>query len=111
MFRRKTAPEPERSPHPDPRVEAQLQHVLALYASAHRTEERLADIAAEQKLLDQKARAYADEPGTSKRLAEQSGRLRAERAELEAFIGQVHEDITSRLVSLGNDALYLHAAS
>jgi hypothetical protein len=109
MFRRKAEPEPERRPHPDPRTEAQLQRVLALYASARRTEARLADITAEQRLLDQKARAYADEPGTSKRLAEQSGRLRAERLELEAFIGQAHEDITVRLGDLGDDALYLNA--
>jgi hypothetical protein len=101
MFpRRKTQ---AREPHPDARVEAQLQHVLSLYRAASRTEDRLADITREQQKLEYAYRSS----GGDRVYSAQSAQLRSERENLESFISRQHEEITKYLVSLGEDALYL----
>lgn len=102
---------PVRKPHPDPRVEARLQHVLSLYASVRRAEDRIGNINAELYRVGDKIRNYANHVTVGRRMTEQSAQLRAERARLEGSISQAHEDITKMLVDLGDDALYLGPAS
>jgi hypothetical protein len=99
--------EPARTPHPDSRVEAQLQQVLSRYTAVRRTEARLADIRSEQLRIDVKTRRKTGYNTESRHLAEQAARLRAERLELEALISGAHREIAEVLTSLGDDALYL----
>jgi hypothetical protein len=103
---RKTAPVATRKPHPDPRVEAQLQYILSLYAAVSRTSQRIADITKAQKKLDGILRRNAGSSDTYTR-QNQANELRDERARLEQSVRELHEQITTRLAALGDDDLYL----
>lgn len=99
---------PQRVPHEDPRVEAQIQQVLSRYAAIRRAGERLEDIRAEQKIVDRKVRRSA---GSSfhHQLVDRARVLYTERLELEAFISNTHHDISQILDAMGDSALYLGA--
>jgi len=111
LFRR-TPPKPPREPYPDARVEARLQHVLALYRRARLTEARLADIGAQQEACDDNRqsvayhgnRGYKDQAAV---LAEHSEDLRCERTVLEQSLSSAHEEIAKILADLGDHASYL----
>jgi hypothetical protein len=100
-----------RTPHPDPAVEAQLQHVLSRYEAISRATERMADIGTEQHELDYAIRDNSGESPGHRALTDQAARLVKERFELEAFISGAHRDIAHVLSALGDDALYLTGAS
>jgi predicted RNase H-like nuclease (RuvC/YqgF family) len=87
-------------PHPDGRVEAQLQRVLSLYAAIERTEDRIGDIRYEQRALDAKIRLGFQRE-------EQAAMLRRERTQLEAFITDKHESVARLMADLGEDATFL----
>jgi hypothetical protein len=107
LFRRSPPPPEPRRPHPDGRVEAQLQRVLSLYSAVDRTAARIGSITSEQEKLDDKIRASAGYGVTTGHLHAQARELRAERTRLEAFISARHEEITELLTELGEDAAFL----
>jgi hypothetical protein len=105
MFGRRR-PKP-RKPHPDARVEAQLQKVLSRYAAIERAAGRLSDVRDEQKRVDVKYRdcvGYRDVTD----ITAQAERLRTERTDLEAFIARNHDENAKQLADLGDDALRLY---
>lgn len=106
LFRKPPPPPPQRKPHPDGRVEAQLQRVLSLYAAVSRTEHRIEDIRREQSSIDTRVRENAAYP-SGMAAARQAVVLRQERRELEEFIRARHEEITKLLADLGEDAAFL----
>jgi len=53
---RRTPPPPPRKPHPDGRLEAELQRVMALQRQVRRIEARLEDIRVQRRRLDDLAR-------------------------------------------------------
>jgi hypothetical protein len=101
------APAPPRKPHPDGRVEAQLQRVLSLYAAVTRTEDRIGDIRLEQALLDSKIRTSAGYYSNVRDAVAQAAVLRTERNRLEAVISARHEEAAKLLGELGKDAAFL----
>lgn len=100
-----------RTPHPDPAVEAQLQHVLSRYEAISRATSRMADIGAEQQRVDKEILETGGYPPGFRAFTQQAERLVRERFELEAFISTAHHDIAQILSALGNDALYLTGAN
>jgi len=98
----------KRKPHPDPRVESNLQYILSLYASIERTQQRIDRITGSQSNNESWIRQQAGYHNVSD-LHQQAQELRDERLVLEAFIRAQHEEIVKRLVDLGDDALYLGA--
>ena len=112
LGRTQPAPPPERTPHPDSRVEAELQRVLSMQRTAARTEARLGAVTLAQAKLDERRRAYADDgKSVNDQLARQARELRDERRELEASLGPLHDEIAARLAALGDDALMLYGQS
>jgi hypothetical protein len=100
---------PERTPHPDGRMEAELQRVLALLRAVDRTEARLNDIRVQRQGLDAKASRHASR-GDAHALSlvrGQADRLREERDALEAELPPLYDEIARRLADLGDDAAYL----
>jgi hypothetical protein len=114
-LRRQTPPPPapERTPHPDSRVEAELQRVLSMQRAAERIERRLDDIRGRRSELEDSAsrRANSGSSSIAKRLMEQSAELRKERDDLEAQLPAMHDEISRRLAALGEDALMLYGPS
>jgi hypothetical protein len=107
IFRNTQPPPAERKPHPDSRVEAELQRVLALQRAITRTEARLKNVRDAQWRVDEDLREYAGQSPVQD-LAKQAGELRKERADLEASLLPMHEEIARRLADLGDYALYLY---
>lgn len=101
------SPAPQRTPHPDSRVEAELQRVLSGQRAARRAEERLRDITRTQHLIDLK-RERGVGPGRADHLRQQARELREERDELERALAALHDEISGRLAALGDDALMLY---
>jgi predicted nucleic acid-binding Zn-ribbon protein len=97
---------PARVPHPDGRVEAELQRVMALQRQVARTEARVGDINRELNLLAQKIRVNYGSSGMHD-LTSLSATLREERDALEAELAPLHDEISKRLADLGEDALLL----
>jgi seryl-tRNA synthetase len=103
-------PAPERTPHPDSRVEAELQRVLAAQRAARRAEERLEEIRAQRAKLEDKARR-ANGHGShtiASALRSQSRELSEEAAVLESGLPAMYDEISGRLAALGDDALMLY---
>jgi hypothetical protein len=114
VFRRKPEPRKpaprEREPHPDARVEAELQRVLALQRAVRRTEARLEDIGREQQKVSDERRADVSRSRPNDRpLAALACELREERLRLEAGLAPLHDEVSKRLADLGDYALYLYA--
>jgi len=112
-LRRKPAPPalpalPARTPHPDSRVESELQRVIAMQRSAGRYEARLKDLTVAQRNADESRIESAYDASHARALGEQSEDMRKERAELEDALAALHEAIVSRLAALGDDALMLY---
>ena len=106
-FRRKPAV-PPRQPHPDGRIEAELQRVIALQRSVQRTEARIEDIRGAQARVDTDVRMSAgDTYMSTSDLVKQATVLREERRELEERVAAVHDEISRRLTELGDGAVYL----
>jgi predicted nucleic acid-binding Zn-ribbon protein len=106
-FRKPSPPAlPVRVPHPDGRVEAELQRVMAMQRTALRAESRVGDINQELRLLAQKIRANYGSRGMHD-LTGLSSALREERDALEAGLAPLHDEISKRLADLGEDALLL----
>jgi hypothetical protein len=110
LFRRTPPPPepPQRTPHPDSRVESELQRIIAMQRSAARCEARLKDLAVAQRNVDESRIEWAYDASHARALAEQSEDMRNERAELEDALAALHEAIVSRLAALGDDALMLY---
>lgn len=111
MFgRKRAAEEPVRKPHPDPRIETQLQRILSLRQSAARKEDLCRQYAAE---VDRLSRDYRyqirnsfgnDTSKIEKRIVGLQGELR----QLEQEIDGIHEDIAKRAGELTDtDLSYL----
>jgi hypothetical protein len=99
---------PARTPHPDSRVESELQRIIAMQHAAARYEARLKDLTMAQRHVDESRTEYAYDVSHAASLAEQSEDMRKERAELEDALAALHEAIVSRLAALGGDALMLY---
>jgi DNA topoisomerase VI subunit B len=111
LFRRdKTPPPPppERIPHPDGRIEAELQRVLALQRSAQRVESRLEAIHARVEDLEATAaRKMSGSPSAAHDLLSMRPMLQAEARALEESLPALHDEIAKRLAGLGDDAVML----
>lgn len=104
---------PGRTPHPDSRVEAELQRILSMQRAAERAERRLEDIRAQRAGLESSAarRNNSGEGAIARHLLSQSEGLRAEAVTLEAGLPALHDEIAVRLADLGEDALMLYGPS
>lgn len=103
-------PPPQRKPHPDSRVEAELQRVLSLQRAIERTERRIEDIRGQRLSLEELAERRYSGGSTviANNLTRQSATLREERDALEAQLPLLHDEIAKRLAELGDDALALY---
>jgi hypothetical protein len=109
-LRRQPPPQPQRTPHPDSRVEAELQRVLSIQRAIGRIERRIEDIRVQRLILEELAARRYNGGSThiADELARQSGILREERDALEAELPLMHDEIAKRLAELGDDALALY---
>jgi aminoglycoside phosphotransferase (APT) family kinase protein len=111
MMRKRLAealPVPARVPHPDGRVEAELQRVLSMRRAAGRIETRLGDILRTLREVD--ADRFRHSGGNEVRaqsLARFAEELRGERVKLEAELPALQEELSERLAALGGDAILL----
>jgi len=103
MFRRKPL---ARRPHPDARIEAELQRIISLRSSIARQQEAAAHAAAEAVRADRQA-GRVEQHGAlhSDRYAQRAQELRAIAAQAEAEITSIHEEIAKRIAALGDDDL------
>ena len=105
--KRKAVPESaSRQPHPDPRIEAELQAIVTARRAVARQEEQIALNLREIRRLRGKARENAGyySGQESERMA---GRVK-ENAEMEAGIGGFHDEISKRMATLSDsDIAYL----
>lgn len=101
---------PQRKPHPDSRVEAELQRVMSLQRAIGRAERRIEDIRVLRLSLEKRAERRYDSgsAATGDDLARQSASLREERDALEAQLPAMHDEIAKCLAELGDDALALY---
>lgn len=105
--KRKTPPVPGRHPHPDARVEAELQRILALQRAVGRQEQLIEQNLDEIRALRVRARTtgYRTDGREFEKLARG---LVAENAEVEAAIGDLHNQIDERVTKLTEtDLAYL----
>lgn len=107
-FRRKP---PARQPHPDARIEAELQRVLALQRSAARTEAVIDRLNSEAGKMDTYARKHPHLYGSAEGSSARAQELRDEAAEQEERVAKLHDEIAKRLEALGEDALWLGGGS
>jgi hypothetical protein len=103
MFRRKPL---ARSPHPDARIEAELQRIISLRSSLARQEEEAAHATAEAVRADRHAgRVESHGVPVSHRYAQRAQELRAIAAQAEAEIISIHAEIAKRIAALSDDDL------
>jgi hypothetical protein len=103
MFRRKL---PARRPHPDPRIEAELQRIISLRSSIARQEDAAAHATAEAVRADRQAgRVEQHGPHHSDHYAQRAQKLRAIAAQAEAEITSIHDEIAKRIAALSDDDL------
>lgn len=107
-FRRKP---PARQPHPDSRIEAELQRVLALQRAAARTEAVVAGLNSEAAKMDAFARRNAHSYDAAGYSSVRARELRNQAAEQEERVSKLHDEIAKRLEALGEDALWLGGGS
>jgi hypothetical protein len=105
----KRQPEPQRRPHPDARIEVQLQRIRSLRLAVERKEELLAET--QQQLID--LRDYtARHPGSENHHRRLSliGTLLDDLKDLDAEVARLHDDIAGRCDALSDtDLAYLDA--
>ena len=109
MRRRRAARLAVRDPHPDPRIEAQLQQILPLLAAARGNEEMLAGVRADYSRVSAVASKHPNWDGHDKRL-KQIGHLADEIARLNAETAALHvraQELCSGISD--NDIVYLGA--
>jgi len=109
---------PPRKPHPDARIEAELQRIISLRGSAARKEAQIGQYGAEvAKLHDQLRTAssksmtgnlYGGLTANVQPLERRVAALQGEMRKLEAEVGQVHDEIGKRIEQLHDtDLAYL----
>ena len=110
LFRRTAPAPPARRPHPDPRVEAELQRIISLRKAIARKEADLGQIQAMVAKLRDSAR---QNPNTDTTCGE-GGRLdqirdyQRETEDLEAGVAGLHDEIAKRITALSDtDIAYL----
>ena len=103
MFRRIPPP---RRPHPDARIEAELQRIISLRSSIARQEEAAAHAAAEAERADREA-GRVEKHGTQHAdgYAQRAQEFRAIAAQAEAEITAMHDKIANRIAALNDDDL------
>ena len=107
--RRRTAAPREREPHPDPRVEVQLQQVLSLLRAAQGNEGMLDRIRANHALVSEMVARHPTWDGHVKRLAEIQ-RLNAEIARLNEETAALHAKVQELCSAISdNDLTFLYA--
>lgn len=105
---RRKNPGPQREPHPDPRVEAQLQRVISAQAAIAR-KNLAADAAMQQaaKAATESGRVSAHGKSNCNAYAAQAAALMRSAAMLEEEIAEEHDEIAKIMEGLGDDALFL----
>jgi chromosome segregation ATPase len=105
MFRRKAAP--PRLPHPDPRVEAELQRIISLRRALDRREAQLDADTDSVRILRRRLRRDAD-AGEVPQWQQQIADLREEIERLEAEVAGLHDQVEKRIGTLDDtDLTYL----
>lgn len=110
MVGRKRRASPPREPHPEPRMEARLQRIVALRESAARKEALSRQYAAE---IGNLSAAYRNEArsgnlGRAAALETRLKDLQQETRHLEGEIGTIHDQIAERTAELSDtDLSYL----
>ena len=104
MFSRRPRPSPPREPHPDPRVEVQLQQVLSLRRAAGRNEQVLDGHHARHASVTDTAARHPTWDGHLRRLAE-IGRINAEIARLNAETAELHAQVQELCAKVSDDDL------
>jgi predicted nucleic acid-binding Zn-ribbon protein len=108
IFRRRHAP--PRQPHPDPRMEARLQRIVALRESAARKGDLSRQYAGEIGKLSKgyRNRAFNGYPASAGDLERRLNALQGELRQVEAEIGRIHDEIAARTAELSDtDLAYL----
>jgi uncharacterized small protein (DUF1192 family) len=119
-FRRPGRPVPERRPHPDARIEAELQRIISLRATVARKESLIGQYQTEIDKLHAQLRTVSDRNmhgtlygGGLKAhvlpLEQRVGSLQGEMRNLETEVGQVHDEIGKHIAELNDaDLAYLN---
>lgn len=106
MFSKRPAAEPRHNRHPDPRIEAELDGIRALRRAAVRAEGEVRALLDDAARARSKARAEAGY-AAGRVAGQQAQALDSRAAEWEARARDAHDEITKRLDSLGDAALWL----
>ena len=104
MFRRRR--QPVREPHPDPRVETELQRIISLRAAVTRKEQVATATAGEvAKAEHESARISFHGKTDCASYANRAKDLRATADRTETEITQLHDEIAKRIAALNDDDL------
>jgi hypothetical protein len=117
-FLRRSKEPPPRRPHPDARIEAELQRIISLRSTAARKESLIGEYGAEIGRLHDQLRAasrknmdnnlYGGFLANIDPLERRVASLQGEMRKLEAEVGQVHDEIGKRIELLSDtDLAYL----
>ena len=104
MLKRRPRPSPAREPHPDPRVEVQLQQILSLRRSADRNERLLDGHHDNHARLAATVAKHPTWDGHRQRLAE-IDRLNGEIARLNLETAELHAQAQELCAKVGGDDL------
>lgn len=119
LFRRSASSLPPRRPHPDARVEAELQRIISLRATAARKETLAGQYQSEIGTLHDQLREVSRKnmngslcggglTANVQPLERRVAGLQGEMRKLEAEVGQVHDEIGKRIEQLNDtDLAYL----
>jgi hypothetical protein len=104
MIRKRAIEPPARKPHPDPRIEAELQRIISLRKTVARKEELLAgDHLQITRMRERLSRRPTWDAATPVR--QQIDGLLAETQTLEREVTQLHDDIAGRIAKLDDTDL------
>lgn len=96
----------ERRPHPDPRIEAELQRIISLRRQIGRYEESAATAAREASEADRQSRRVSYHgPQTAAGYVGRAEDLRKVAAEADEKITALHEEIAKRISALSDEDL------
>jgi hypothetical protein len=98
LFRRSPSPLPERKPHPDARIEAELQRIISLRKVIARKEAQLEQNAEGIERIRNVMRGNSGSAWNSPR-AREADALQRESAQLEAEVTKLHDEIAERIAA------------